>query len=479
MAEHFITTPATTFPRSKTPPGPRGHFLLGVAPEMQKDAPKFLLELNRQYGDIVRMRFAFWNVYVIYHPDDIRYVHQTNHKNYNNKDFFIYHMLRPLFGNGIITNDGQSWLHQRRLIQPAFHRKRIAALGEKMHEGTLAMLERWREYEERGQAFDLAEQMYHLTLCNVGKTLFGIDLTEGANDFEQTFIRLNRLWAKYFYAPFPPINVPTPRNLQLKAAIRHLSGIVDGIIYEHRQDNVDRGDLLSMLLMARDEETGQGMSEQQVHDEAVTMLNAGHETTATALTWTLYLISRHPEVERRFHEELDTVIGGDAPTFEHVGKLTYTQMILEESMRLYPPVWLFGRKATADDEIRGYHIPANSVIFMSPYSTHHNSTCWENPEVFDPERFSPERAASRQPYSYFPFSGGPRQCIGNVFALMEAKQVLAAIGQRYRLRTVLDHPVEYEATLNIRPRYGILMNLERRSAREASLPRLDMPEINR
>lgn len=464
MAEQVTTVPPVAIPHSKTPPGPRGHFLLGVAPQMQKDAPKFLLELNQQYGDIVRMRFAFWNVYVLYHPDDIRYVHQTNHRNYNNKDFFIYHMLRPLFGNGIITNDGQSWLHQRRLIQPAFHRKRIAALGEKMNEGTFAMLERWQEYERRGETFDVAEQMYNLTLCNVGKTLFGIDFTSGADDFQHTFLQLNRLWAQYFYSPFPPINVPTPRNLRLKAAIRQLSNVVDGIIDEHRRHNEDTGDLLSMLLMARDEETGQGMNEQQVHDEAVTMLNAGHETTATALTWTLYLIATHPEVERRFHEELDTVIGGAVPTFEHVAKLTYTQMILEESMRLYPPVWLFGRKATADDEIRGYPIPANSVIFMSPYCMHHNPTYWENPEVFDPERFSPERVASRLPYSYFPFSGGPRQCIGNVFAMMEAKQVLAAIGHRYRLRVQPDHPIEYEATLNIRPRHGIMVNLESRHA---------------
>jgi cytochrome P450 len=462
MAEQIIKTPAAALPRHKTPPGPRGHFLLGSAPEMQHDAPGFLLELNHQYGDITRIRFAFWPTYIVNHPDDIKHILQENHKNYNNKDFYLYQMLRPLFGMGLLTNDGQSWLHQRRLIQPAFHRKRVAALGTQMTEATLAMLNRWQGFAEHagsGQPLDIAAEMYQLTLCIVGKTLFNIDLRDGASDFEQAFLRVNRLYAEYFYAPFPPLNVPIPRNRRLQAAIRSLNEVVDTIINERRRQNRDKGDLLSMLLMARDEETGQGMNEQQVHDEVMTMLMAGHETVATSLTWTLYLLSQHPDVEQRFHVELDEVLGGNMPTVEHIAKLSYTQMVFEEALRLYPPAWLFGRKAIADDEIRGYHIPANSMIFISPHCTHRHPAFWESPEVFDPERFSPERSVNRPSFAYFPFAGGPRLCIGNIFAMMEAKLVLATIAQRYRLRLLPGHPVEYEAMLNLRPRHGMLMTL--------------------
>jgi cytochrome P450 len=327
---------------------------------------------------------------------------------------------------------------------------------------TVTMLKRWQHFEECNQPLDIAAEMYTLTLCIAGKTLFNIDFSDGASDFEKAFLRLNRLWAEYFYAPFPPISMPIPRNRRLQAAIQILNGIVDDIINERRQQQIDKGDLLSMLLMARDEESGQGMSAQQVHDEVVTMLNAGHETVATALTWTLYLLSQHPDVERRFHEELDAVLGGNLPTIEHLSRLSYTQMVFEEALRLYPSAWLIGRKAIAGDQIRGYRIPANSIIFLSPYCTHRHPAFWENPEVFDPERFTPERSTDRAPYAYFPFAGGPRLCIGNMYALMEAKLVLAAIGQRYRLRLVPNHPVEYEALLNIRPRHGMMMTLEPR-----------------
>lgn len=422
-----------------TPPGPRVHFQHGSASEMQRDAPRFFVELNRQYGDIVRIRFVFWPTLIVNHPDAIKHILQGNHKNYNNKDFFLYHMLSPLWGKELITNDGQSWLHQRRLIQPAFHQKRIAAIGAQVTRNTVAMLNRWQKCTEREggeQPLDIATEMFRLTLFNIGKALFNFDLEEGVSDFARAFLRVNKLYTEYFYAPFPPLNVPIPRNRLLHAAIRTLSEVVDTIIDERRQQNKDKGDLLSMLLMARNEETGQGLSSQQVHDEVLTMMMAGHETMAAALTWTWYLLSQHPDVERRFHTELDDVLGGNLPTFEHVARLSYTQMILEEALRLYPPAWMFGRKAIADDEIRGYHIPANSLIFISPYCIHRHPDFWENPEVFNPERFSPERCASRPPFAYFPFPGRPHPCVGSMFALMEAKLILATIGQRYRLRPV-------------------------------------------
>ena len=407
--------------------------------QMQRDASRFFVELSHQYGDIVRICFVFWPTLIVNHPDAIKHIVQGNHKNYNNKDFFLYHMLSPLWSKELITNDGQCWPRQRRLIEPPFYRKRIATLGVQVTRATVAMLNRWQKGTERGggeKPLDIVTEMFRLTLFNTGKALFNIDLGEGVSDFERAFLRVNKLYTEHFYAPSPPLNVPIPRNRLLHAAIRTLSEVVDTIIDERRQQNIDKGDLLSMLLMARDDETGQGLSSQQVHDEVLTMMMAGHETTAAALAWAWHLLSQHPDVERRFHAELDDVLGGNLPTFEHVARLSYTQMILEEALRLYPPAWMFGRKAIADDEIRGYHIPANSMIFISPYCLHRHPDFWENPEVFDPERFSLERSSSRPAFAYFPFSGSSRPCTGNMFALMEAKLILATIGQRYRLRPV-------------------------------------------
>jgi cytochrome P450 len=243
-----------------------------------------------------------------------------------------------------------------------------------------------------------------------------------------------------------------------------LDNVVYAIINERRKQPVDLDtpDLLWMLLSARDEETGEGMSDQQLRDEVLILLLAGHETTATALTWTWYLLSQHPEVESRLHDELDTVLGGRRPSVEDLDKLPYTRMVIQEVLRLYPPAFGFTRHAVAEDEIGGYRIPANSMVFLTPYCTHRHPACWEEPEVFDPERFTPERSAGRPRFAYFPFGGGPRQCIGNAFALMEAQLVLASVAQRYCLRLVPGHPVEPQVQLTLRPRYGLPMTLHPR-----------------
>jgi len=228
----------------------------------------------------------------------------------------------------------------------------------------------------------------------------------------------------------------------MRAAIRLLDQVVYNINNERRPHNTDTGDLLSMLLLARDEETGQGMNDRQVRDEVMTLLTAGHETTANALTWTWYFLSQHPDVEHRLNDELNEVLGGRLPTVDDIAHFSYMRMILEEALSLYPPACVFSRKAIADDELRGYAIPANSMIVLSPYATHRHSAVWERPEEFDPERFTPERSASRPHFAYFPFGGGPRLCIGSHFALMEAQLILATVAQRYRLRLVPGHPVE-------------------------------------
>jgi cytochrome P450 len=449
---------ATTSPRQKIPPGPHDHSLLGSVRDIQRDPIGFNMSMMHQYGDIIRVRFLVWPNYMILHPSGIKHVLQENHQNYN-KDIFTTRLVKPLLGQGLITNDGQSWLHQRRLMQPAFHRKRLAAFGMLMTNATVAMLERWQSFARRDQPLNVAAEMMRLTLRIVGQALFSIDLSNEADLVGQAFTTLSTLFTDYTYNPFPPLFVPTPRNHRIQEAIRMLDKVVHGIITQRHQQGTDMGDLLSMLLSARDEETGQGMSDQQVHDEVMTLLLAGHETTANALTWTWYLLSQSPDVECRLHAELDQVLAGQLPTVERLADLHYTRMVLEEALRLYPPVFGLSRKAIADDEIGGYFVPANTLIWMSPYATHRHPDFWENPEVFDPERFSPVRSAGRPHFAHFPFGGGPRLCIGSNFAMMEAQLILTTVAQHYRLRLVPGHSVVPEVLLTMRPRNGLPMTL--------------------
>jgi cytochrome P450 len=309
---------------------------------------------------------------------------------------------------------------------------------------------------------DVAAEMLRLTLRIAGQALFNSDLSDETDVVGQAVATVNRLLSEYLYAPFPPLSIPTPRSRRLQAARCALDQVVYEIITRRRQQNSDTGDLLSMLLFARDEQTGQGMHDQQVRDEVMTLLIASHETVSTALTWTWYLLSQHPQIERRLHHELDEVLDGHLPAVEHLTSLSYTRMVTEEVLRLYPPAWVFARKAIAADEIGGYFIPANSMIILSPYMTHRHAAFWEDAEGFDPERFAPGRTAGRPHYAYFPFGGGPRVCIGNHFAVMEVQLVLATLAQHFRPRQVPGHPVELQALLSLHPRYGLPMMLHRR-----------------
>ncbi len=461
MAELMTKTPGATLSRCRKPvAGPRGHFLLGSAPAMQHDRLGFLLRLTQDYGDVVHVRFLFWPAYMVNSPDGVKHVLQENHRNYN-KDLFTYTVFHPFVGKGLLTNDGQSWLHQRRLIQPTFHRKHLATFGTLMTGAAVAMLERWQGSAGHNEPLNVAVEMMRLTQGIVGQALFSVDLSKETDTIGQAITTLSELVSDYIYAPFPPLGVPTTRNRRMQSALRTLDRFVYSLITQRRQQLVDTetDDLLSLLLSARDEETGQGMNDKQLHDEVITLLVAGHETTANLLTWCWYLLSQHPHVERRLYAELNEVLGGELPALERLPELPYTRMVLEETLRLYPPAWVFSRKAIAEDEIGGYHIPANSMIWLSPYTTHRHPAFWEQPEVFDPERFTPERSAGRPHYAYFPFGGGPRQCIGNNFAMMEAQLILATVAQRYRLHLVPGHPVEPQALVTLRPRYGLQMTV--------------------
>lgn len=456
-----------TTPRSRTrarlhpptPPGPRGLALLSSMRALQRAPLPYLVDLQRHYGDIVGVRFLSWQGCLVFHPEAIQQILQEHHRSYN-KDFFALNAFKAFVGNGLVTNNGDSWLQQRRLMQPAFHRKHLSSFGALMTDTAVAMLERWQGYAEHGQPLDVAAEMMRVTLLVAGRSLFDLDLSDQTETVGRTVTTLSRLVPEAMAMPFPPLSVPTPRNRRINAAIHTLDAIVQGLIQERRQRAIERGDVLSLLLLARDEETGQGMSDQQVRDEVMTLLFAGHETTSNLLAWTWFLLATHPEVEQRLQAELDAVLGGRLPTVEDLAHLPYGHRVLEETLRLYPPAWSLARKALAEDDLGGYVLPASTIILMSPYVTHRHPAFWEEPERFDPDRFTPERVAVRPRYAYFPFGGGPRQCIGNTFALMEAHLILATVAQRYRLRLVPDHPVEPQALLTLRPRDGLPMLLE-------------------
>jgi len=443
--------------RGKRPPHHHTPSLLGSASEIQRDPLGFLLR-TQQLGEVVRLRFLFSPAYLISHPESIKYVLQEHARNYN-KDLITYTMFQPFLGQGLLTNDGQSWLHQRRLIQPAFHRTRLATYGTLMTEATVAMLERWQACSERGVPLQMEEEMMRLTLRIVGQALFSLDLSQETSTVGPAVTTVLKLFGDYVFRPFPPLGVPTPRNRRMQVAIRAIDQLVYRMIAERRTLQTDTGDLLSMLLLAQDEETGQGMTDRQVRDEILTLLLAGHETTANTLTWTWYLLSEYPEIERRLHAELNEVLGGRVPTVEDLPDLKYTRMVLEEALRLYPPAPLLSRKAIADDELQEYPIAANSMIMISPYAMHRHPAFWEEPEQFDPERFTSERSAARPAYAYFPFGGGPRICIGNHFAMMEAQLILSTVAQRYQLRLIPGHPVEAQMVVTLRPRSGLPMTI--------------------
>ncbi|HTR62534.1 MAG TPA: cytochrome P450, partial [Candidatus Binataceae bacterium] len=405
------------------------------------------------------VRLAGFHVYTVAHPEGIKHVLQDNHRNYRKSA--DYKLLARILGQGLVTSEGDLWLRQRRLMQPMFHRQKIAAFGAMMTDCALEMLERWRGFADRDEAFDATAEMMRLTLHIVGRALLTMDLTTQADSIGRNMTIANERFGHADIGMLAPW-LPTPTNLRFKNAVGHLRQIVLDIIAKRRDEGRDYGDLLSMLLAVRDEETGEGMNNEQLRDEVLTLILAGHETTATALSWTWYLLSQHPEVERKLHAELDAVLDGRAPTIGDLANLNYTGMVIDEAMRLYPPVWAIGREAIEADEIMGCRIPKGGNIMASQWLAHRHPAFWENPERFDPERFSAERAAGRPRYAYFPFGGGPRMCIGNIFALTEAQLVLATVAQRYRLRLAPHHPIELQPLITLRPLHGVKVVLERR-----------------
>lgn len=447
---------------TNVPPGPRGLPLLGSSLSVQRDTLGFF-DAARTYGDIYRFKLlspvGILTVHVLSRPEYVRHVLRDHQANYRKSG--AYDRLSAVIGNGLLTSEGDFWRRQRRLAQPAFHRSRLALLGKTMTAATEEMLaQRWEAAARAGTPLDVAEEMTRLTLTIVGRTMLSTDLADRSSEVGQAVRYLLEYTDRRIKAvAVLPESVPTPRNRRFRRSLKILDDLVYTLIDERRGQGEDRGDLLSMLAAARDEETGEAMSERQLRDELMTILIAGHETTAAALSWAWYLLSKHPEVARTMTAELDSVLGGRPPTFDDLPSLPYTGMVFKETLRLYPPGWMIARIAREYDEIGGYAIPKGSRVAVSPYVVHRNPALWENPEGFDPERFAPGRATGRPDYAYFPFGGGPRKCIGGNFATMEATLVLATVAQRYLPELVPGFRVRPEAAISLRPKEGLPMIL--------------------
>jgi cytochrome P450 len=382
-----------------------------------------------------------------------------NNKNYD-KQTRGYDALRVFLGNGLLTSEGDFWRRQRRIAQPAFHRDRIAAFADTMTVATQEMLSRWQAHALADRPLDIAEEMTALTLRIVARTLLSADVGEGDLAIGPSVARLNGYARDAMTSPFMvPLVVPTPRNLSFRRHAAAIDKVVLGIIAERRKTGVDQGDLLSMLMDAQDAETGERMTDRQLRDEIMTIFLAGHETTASTLAWTLWLLSLHPDVMRRVQAELARELGGRAPALGDLPRLPFLQQTVKEAMRLFPPAWAIGRRAIEDDVVGDYRVPAGALVMVSPWVTHRHPALWSNPEGFDPDRFAPEHERARPKYAYFPFGGGPRLCIGNNFAMMEAEIVLANLLQRFSPALVPGHPVEPDPMVTLRPRHGIRMHL--------------------
>ena len=412
--------------------------------------------MARRYGDVVYIPLGRQHIYCISHPDAIRDVLVT-HQNKFKKSRML-ERARVLLGDGLLTSEGEHHRRQRRLVQPAFHRDRLAGYGAVMVERTAIVRDRWQS----GQPFDVLQEMMRLTLAIVAKTLFSTDVDSEADEIGAALSEVFGLF-EIILMPFSEIleKLPLPSVRRFKRARQRLDETIYRLIAERRANPRDTGDLLSMLLLASDEEGSGGMSDVQVRDEALTLFLAGHETTANALTWAWYLLSQNPEAEATFHAELDRVLAGRLPCVEDLPQLRYTESVFAEALRLYPPAWGIGRRALEDFQVGEFLIPARSVVLMSPYVVHRDPRWFADPIVFRPERWLTEDA-SRPKFAYFPFGGGARVCIGERFAWMEGKLLLAAIGQRWRLRLEAGHRVETHARITLRPKHGMRMIADRR-----------------
>lgn len=451
---------------ANVPPRPPGSSILGHIPQWRRDPLKLVTEAAR-YGDVVRLQLP-GETYLLNHPRHVKHVLQDNHQNYEKG--WVFDRIKPYWGESLLTAEGETWRQQRRRVQPSFKREHTVGFAPAITRRTAEMLDRWEKPAETGGELVLYNEMTQLALVIIGDVLFGVELWGDVSKMAgavQTALRVLKTRVAAL-APLP-LWIPTPDNLRFNGAMRTLRQGVTGIIEQTRSAGNDGRSFLAMLMDARDSESGERMSDEQLHYEVIGMLQQGHDTIGETLAWTWYLLSLHPEIERKLHAEVTRVLGDRVPVVADLEHLEYANMVVQESLRIIPPVWIIPRDAIKDDEIGGFRIPAKSTVLLSPYLTHRHPEFWSNPEAFDPDRFLPEAARSRPRHAYFPFGGGPRLCMGADMAIMETLLILAMVVQRYQLHLVAGHREEPECILDMIPRYGVRATLRKQAASARSL----------
>lgn len=450
-----MTPSTTTFP-----PGPRARYPGQHLVSFARDRLGFLRRLAT-HGDIAHIRLGTQHFVVLNNPEYTRQILVTDNRNFTKGRGL--ERAKLLLGEGLLTSEGAFHLRQRRLAQPAFHRERMNGYATVMVEHAARTRDRWMD----GAAIDIHQEMTRLTLGIAGKTLFDAEVEGESREIGESLTAAFDVF-NLALLPFAELmdNLPLPWTLRFKAARRRLDDTIYRIIAERRARGGDRGDLLSMLMAAQDTEgDGGGMTDTQLRDEIMTILLAGYETTANALTWTAYLLSRNPDAQARMHAEVDCAIEGRLPTMADVQRLPYTRMVFAESLRLYPPAWVVGYRAQKAFTLGDYQLPPRTIVIMSPFITQHDARYFPEPELFNPERWTPQAVAERPRFAYFPFGGGPRQCIGEQFAWTEGVLLLATIGQKWRLRLAPKHIVALDPSFTLRPKGGMPMTTHLRPSR--------------
>jgi cytochrome P450 len=441
--------------------------------DFSKDPIAYTRDLFQIYGDTVYLQIGKEHVFFTTNPDHIRQVTVEQANIFpKNRDYTDPHKgLARFTGQGILTSNGDFWRKQRKIVAPSMHTRRIQTYGDLITQYTAEMTEGWQD----GQRLKMADTMLKLTLRVIAQVLFNVDASAASGKVSEAMEVIQEVSGgkNFSLMDMLPTWVPTPRELKARAALRDLDSLIYGIIDERLANPEDRGDLLSMLLMARDDED-QAMPRQQVRDEAVTMFLAGHETTANSMNWTWTLLARHPEVLAKLHSELDSVLAGRLPTYDDLPHLPYTEMVIKESMRLYPPAWSFSREAVEETRLGNYTVPKGSTVGIINYFTQRDPRWWSDGEAFRPERFAVEAEADLPKHAYIPFGAGPRICIGNAFAMMETRLILATVASRYTLHLDPGQAVHMKPLITLNPDGDLPMTVRRRTVTEvASQPTLE------
>lgn len=443
------------------PSVPAAHPLFRNALVFAKGPLPFMLRQWKELGDFYDVNFPQIPFLVLSHPDYVKHVLVTNHRNY--KKAFSYNFLGYTLGKGLVTNEGDSWLKQRRTAQPAFHRQRLASLVDLMWDDTQDLIDHWKYHALTHQPVRLVEDMMQTTSSIVAHALLGTDLNNLSEKFVHLMTIVNNVTTQKLINPLrSPMWLPTPNNQSLNHAIRELDEMIFNIIAQRRKKTHHHHDLLAMLMEAKDVESGDQMNDQQLRDEVVTLMMAGTETSANALSWAITLLIQHPKVVNRLRDEADQVLSAGKLTHESLRQLVYTEQVLQEAMRIYPPAWVVAREALQNDEVGGFPIPQGSQVYMLPFIVHRHPALWDKPNVFDPGRFSAELSQGRHKFAHFPFGGGPRYCIGNSFAMMEMQVILSLLVYTFDFSPATTLPVPLDPLLTLRPKNEIWLHLKYR-----------------